>query len=144
MLTKAPHLFDDATRVATGDSRWTGHTSDDYWAFVGPFGGVTAATMLRAIIQHPQRCGDPLSLTVNFCAPIEQGAFDLEGDELAAAGNFDQRHGPGHRPNCAIEPKLADERHALHRLTRHLARGSRVGRGLADRLRRPPAQRPVD
>jgi acyl-CoA thioesterase len=78
MHTKAPHLFDDATRVAAGDSRWTGHTSDDYWAFVGPFGGVTAATMLRAIIEHPQRSGDPLSLTVNFCAPIAQGPFDLD------------------------------------------------------------------
>ena len=47
MLTKAPHLFDDATRVSAGDSRWQGHTSDDYWAFVGPFGGATAATILR-------------------------------------------------------------------------------------------------
>jgi acyl-CoA thioesterase len=82
MLTKSPdavgHLFDDATRVAAGDSRWTGHTSDDYWAFVGPFGGVTAATMLRAIIEHPQRSGDPLSMTVNYCAPIAQGPFDLD------------------------------------------------------------------
>lgn len=78
MLTKAPHLFDDATRVTAGDSRWTGHTSDDYWAFVGPFGGVTSATLLRAIIEHPQRLGDALSLTVNFCAPIAKGAFDLD------------------------------------------------------------------
>src|SRR3954464_7759110 len=78
MLTKAPPLFDDATRVAAGDSRWSGHTSDDYWAFVGPFGGVTAATMLRAIMEHPQREGDPLALTVNFCAPIAQGPFDLD------------------------------------------------------------------
>ncbi|WP_375412963.1 acyl-CoA thioesterase [uncultured Bradyrhizobium sp.] len=78
MLTKAPHLFDDATSVAAGDSRWTGATSDDYWAFVGPFGGVTAATMLRAILEHPQRAGDPLSLTVNFCALIAQGPFDLD------------------------------------------------------------------
>jgi acyl-CoA thioesterase len=78
MLTKAPHLFDDATRVTAGDSCWQGHTSDDYWAFVGPFGGVTAATILRALIDHPQRAGDPLSLTVNFCAPIAQGAFDLD------------------------------------------------------------------
>jgi acyl-CoA thioesterase len=78
MLTKAPHLFDDATRVAAGDSRWSGHTSEDYWAFVGPFGGVTAATMLRAIMEHPQRSGDPLALTVNFCAPIAQGPFDLD------------------------------------------------------------------
>jgi acyl-CoA thioesterase len=78
MLTKVPHLFDDATRVTAGNSRWSGHTSADYWAFVGPFGGVTAATMLRAIIEHPQRSGDPLALTVNFCAPIAQGPFDLD------------------------------------------------------------------
>jgi acyl-CoA thioesterase len=74
----AAHLFDDATRVAAGDSRWSGHTSDDYWAFVGPFGGVTAATMLRAIMEHPQREGDPLAVTINFCAPIVQGPFDLD------------------------------------------------------------------
>jgi acyl-CoA thioesterase len=78
MLTKAPHLFDDATRVSAGDSRWQGRTSDDYWAFVGPFGGVTAATILRALMEHPQATGDPLALTVNYCAPIAQGAFDLD------------------------------------------------------------------
>jgi hypothetical protein len=59
MLTKAPHLFDEATRVTAGDSRWQGRTSEDYWAFVGPFGGATAATILRALIDHPQRSGDP-------------------------------------------------------------------------------------
>jgi acyl-CoA thioesterase len=78
MLTKALHLFDDATRVIAGDSCWQGQTSDDYWAFVGPFGGATAATILRALIDHPQRSGDPLSLTVNYCAPIAPGAFDLD------------------------------------------------------------------
>ena len=78
MLTKTPHLFDDATRVTAGDSHWQGQTSDDYWAFVGPFGGATAATILRALIDHPQRSGDPLALTVNFCAPIAHGAFDLD------------------------------------------------------------------
>jgi acyl-CoA thioesterase len=78
MLTNTPHLFDDATRVAAGDSRWSGHTSEDYWAFVGPFGGVTAATMLRAIMEHPQRAGDPLAITTNFCAPVAQGPFDLD------------------------------------------------------------------
>jgi acyl-CoA thioesterase len=78
MLTTAPHLFDDATRVSAGDSRWQGRTSEDYWAFVGPFGGATAATILRALIDHPQRAGDPLALTVNFCAPITQGEFDLD------------------------------------------------------------------
>jgi acyl-CoA thioesterase len=78
MLTKSPHLFDDATRVTAGDSRWQGRTSPDYWAFVGPFGGATAATILRALIEHPERSGDPLALTVNYCAPIAEGAFDLD------------------------------------------------------------------
>jgi acyl-CoA thioesterase len=78
MLTKTPHLFDDATQVSAGDSCWQGRTSQDYWAFVGPFGGATAATMLRALIDHPERSGDPLALTVNYCAPIAEGAFDLD------------------------------------------------------------------
>src|SRR6266446_8977503 len=78
MLTKSEHPFDDATRVTAGDSRWQGRTSPDYWAFVGPFGGATAATILRALIEHPQASGDPLSLTVHYCAPIAEGAFDLD------------------------------------------------------------------
>jgi acyl-CoA thioesterase len=79
MLPKTTsHLFDDATRITAGDSRYQGRTSDDYWAFVGPFGGATAATILRALIEHPQRTGDPLALTVNFCSPIAQGEFDLD------------------------------------------------------------------
>jgi acyl-CoA thioesterase len=78
MLTRPNHLFDDATRVVAGDSRWQGRTSPDYWAFVGPFGGATAATILRALIEHPERAGDPLSMTVNYCALIAEGAFDLD------------------------------------------------------------------
>ena len=78
MHAKIRHLFDEATRVTAGDSCWQGRTSDDYWAFVGPFGGATAATILRALIDHPQRSGDPLSVTVNFCAPIAPGDFDLD------------------------------------------------------------------
>ncbi len=78
MLTRTDHLFDQATRVTAGDSQWRGATSPDYWAFVGPFGGATAATMLRALIEHPQVGGDPLAMTVNFCAPIAEGPFDLD------------------------------------------------------------------
>jgi acyl-CoA thioesterase len=78
MLTKPQHLFDDATRVVAGDSRWQGRTSPDYWAFVGPFGGFTAATILRALMEHPQRASDPIALTVNYCAPIAEGDFDLD------------------------------------------------------------------
>src|ERR1700750_464803 len=78
MPTDSQHLFDEATRVTAGDSRWQGRTSPDYWAFVGPFGGTTAATILRALTEHPQASGDPLALTVNYCAPIAEGPFDLD------------------------------------------------------------------
>src|ERR1700748_1622388 len=78
MLPKLPHLFDEATRVTAGDSKWQGRTSPDYFAFVGPFGGFTAATILRALREHPHRAGDPLALTVNYCAPIAEGGFDLD------------------------------------------------------------------
>jgi acyl-CoA thioesterase len=77
-LEPAEHVFDKATRVTAGDSQWSGRTSEDYWAFIGPFGGITAATMLRAIVEHSQREGDPLALTVNYCAPIAEGPFDLD------------------------------------------------------------------
>ena len=43
MLARTGHLFDEATQVTAGDSRWQGRTSDDYWAFVGPFGGATGS-----------------------------------------------------------------------------------------------------
>jgi acyl-CoA thioesterase len=78
MPTRSPHLFDDVTRVSAGDSRWQGRTSPDYWGFIAPFGGATAATILRALIEHPQASGDPLSLTVNYCAPITEGSFDID------------------------------------------------------------------
>jgi acyl-CoA thioesterase len=74
----APHRFDIATRVERIGSLCRGATSDAYWAFVGPFGGVTSATLLRAVLEDEARIGDPLALTVNFCAAISRGSFDLE------------------------------------------------------------------
>jgi acyl-CoA thioesterase len=74
----APHPFDAATRVERSGRRCRGATSDAYWAFVGPFGGVTSATLLRAALEDEARAGDPLALTVNFCAAISRGSFDLE------------------------------------------------------------------
>lgn len=74
----ASHPFDRATQVTAAGNRWRGATSEDYFAFVGPFGGVTAATLLRAVMVQPERIGDPLSITVNFCAPVGSSDFDLD------------------------------------------------------------------
>ncbi|OGB12447.1 MAG: acyl-CoA thioesterase [Burkholderiales bacterium RIFCSPHIGHO2_12_FULL_65_48] len=45
---------------------------------VGPFGGITAATLLQAVLQHPDRLGDPLSLTVNYAGALTAGAFTVQ------------------------------------------------------------------
>lgn len=74
-----PHPFDGAVALQwRGDSapgHWLGHTSAPYGNFVGPFGGISAAQMLNAVLLHPQRLGDPVSLTVNFCAAVADGEF---------------------------------------------------------------------
>ncbi|KLL95941.1 acyl-CoA thioesterase [Rhodococcus sp. IITR03] len=44
---------------------------------VGPFGGITAATLLRAVERHPDVLGMPLSLTINYAGPIADGPFDI-------------------------------------------------------------------
>ena len=71
------HPLDLATALdgAPADATRTARTSDAYWTFISPFGGASAATALRAVLEHPDCVGEPLALSVNFCAPIEAGAF---------------------------------------------------------------------
>ncbi len=72
------HVFDDAVALtAVGDGRYTGATSPAYANMVGPFGGITAATVLNAVLHHPALLGEPLSLTVNFCAALADGSFHV-------------------------------------------------------------------
>ena len=72
------HPFDDATALEpAGDNTWLGRTSAVYANMVGPFGGVTAAQALSAVLRHPQRLGEPVALTVNFAAALEDGPFEV-------------------------------------------------------------------
>lgn len=74
-----PHAFDAALaldEIAPG--RYAGHTSADYWNMVGPFGGCTAATVLRAVLRHPELLGAPLSITVNYAGALAQGPFEVQ------------------------------------------------------------------
>jgi acyl-CoA thioesterase len=72
------HPFDEAIDLATiGPDARRGRTHPEWANMVGPFGGITAAAMLRAIEAHPDRIGEPLALTVNFAAPIADGDFDI-------------------------------------------------------------------
>jgi len=73
------HPFDAATALTPqGGGRFTGRPSAEYANMAGPFGGITAATLLRAAMEHPERRGAPVALTVNFCAAIASGDFEVE------------------------------------------------------------------
>ncbi len=73
------HAFDQALKLqALAPGRYAGQTSADYWNMVGPFGGYTAATVLAAILRHPDLLGAPLSITVNFAAALAQGPFEVQ------------------------------------------------------------------
>lgn len=72
------HPFDRAIQLEKRDGdTFCGQASEDYWAFVGPFGGTSAGVMLRAVMDHPARIGEPLALTVNYAAPLAKGAFEV-------------------------------------------------------------------
>ena len=71
-------VFDTAIDLhPVGDSLFRGSTVPEWANMVGPFGGITAAALVRAIQLHPQCHGEPISLTVNYVAPIADGDFDV-------------------------------------------------------------------
>lgn len=72
-----PHPFDLATALRHGATCSTAQASPAYYNMVGPFGGVTAATLLNAVLQHPDRLGTPVSLTVNFLGPLNGEPIEL-------------------------------------------------------------------
>ncbi|ACV59642.1 acyl-CoA thioesterase [Alicyclobacillus acidocaldarius] len=72
------HAFDDATALSFDGRQFHGQVKAEYYNMVGPFGGITAATMLKAAMSHPERLGQPLALTVNFAAPAKVAPFVIE------------------------------------------------------------------
>ena len=72
------HPLDRALDLQVVDADVVRGRTDAEWAnMVGPFGGITAAVLLRAIESHPDRLGEPVALTVNFAAPIVDGEFEI-------------------------------------------------------------------
>ena len=79
-MTPSAFDFDQAIDLQSRESgvgRYSGSTHSDWLNMVGPFGGITAAVLLQAVLLHPERLGNPVSFTVNFCAGVAEGAFDI-------------------------------------------------------------------
>ena len=89
-------LDQDTALERLGDGRLKGRTGSAYSNFNGTFGGFTAAVLLRAVLEDPRRQGVPVALTVNYCAAVADGAFEVTlpagvdvvalGEQLAEAG----------------------------------------------------------
>jgi acyl-CoA thioesterase len=72
------HAFDRAVTLAqAGQGRWTGATVPEYGNFTGQFGGITAATLLKAVLREETAMGVPVSLTVNYAAAVKPGPFEI-------------------------------------------------------------------
>jgi acyl-CoA thioesterase len=85
------HPFDDAIALQPqADGGWQGRTSPAYANMIGPYGGITAAQCLQAVLAHPQRLGDPVALTVNFAAALADGNFTVR--PRAARTNRSTQH----------------------------------------------------
>lgn len=77
------HPFDQALALEPlAEGHYRGQTHPAYWNMVGPFGGVTAATVLRAILLHPRLLGEPLSLTVNYAGALSTGPFTVQATPM--------------------------------------------------------------
>lgn len=72
----------DTSLIGMGIDRYRGQTSRHYSNFNGVFGGFTAAVLLRAVLDHPARRDVPVALTVNYCAAIGEGAFEVSVREV--------------------------------------------------------------
>jgi acyl-CoA thioesterase len=60
-----------------GDGLLRGRTVPEWANMVGPFGGITAAALLRGIELQPDVHGQPVALTVNYLAPIVDGDYEI-------------------------------------------------------------------
>ncbi len=85
----AQHPFDEAvalTPIAAtalehgreAPAHFDGRPHPAYANMVGPFGGVTAAQILQAVLQHPKLLGEPVAFTVNFAAAVADAPFRVE------------------------------------------------------------------
>ncbi|WP_043536535.1 acyl-CoA thioesterase [Saccharomonospora cyanea] len=72
------HPFDDAVALdPVAEGVYSGRTHPAYANMVGPFGGITAAVVVRAVLDDARLLGELLSLTVNYAAPVADGTFEL-------------------------------------------------------------------
>jgi len=73
------HPFDHAIELTTTSTNtYQGRIPESYDNMVGPFGGIIVAVILNGILNHKERKGDPVTITVNFAGPVASSPFELK------------------------------------------------------------------
>jgi acyl-CoA thioesterase len=75
-------LTENARLTRTGENAFVAQTDRGYWNLIGPFGGWIAGVLVRAVLEDPRHIGDPLTLSVNFAGPMDEGPFAVRVREL--------------------------------------------------------------
>jgi hypothetical protein len=88
MSDSALHPLDRAIALEPlAAHRYQGQTNPAYQNMVGPYGGIIAAILLNGVLEHPDRLGEPVALTVHFAAPIADGRFELQARPMRTNRN---------------------------------------------------------
>lgn len=82
MAQEASHPFDQALHFEEEGETQVGHTSPAYANMIGPYGGLTAATILKGALTHPAAIGEPIALTINFASAVKEGHFEIKAREI--------------------------------------------------------------
>ncbi|MFN0184186.1 MAG: acyl-CoA thioesterase [Aquabacterium sp.] len=78
LVDKTTHPLDQALQLTPlGDDRVQGQTHPGWANMVGPYGGITAAVLLQAVMTDPRRLGEPVALTVNYPAALADGPYEV-------------------------------------------------------------------
>ncbi len=72
------HPLDAALALqATAEGGYIGNLKGDYANMIGPFGGIIAAVMLKAVLSQASCQGTPVAMTVNFASPPRDDDFSI-------------------------------------------------------------------
>lgn len=76
------HNFDQAIALSGEADNRTNVIHPAYQNMVGPYGGISAATLLNSVLTHPRVQGTPVALTVNYLAPISGEQINIRPREI--------------------------------------------------------------
>ncbi len=77
-LAAAAYDFDDALSLtADGPRQWASKIDKRYWNAIGPWGGWTAALLLKAVLAEADHAGTPVAMTVNLMGGLSEEPLSL-------------------------------------------------------------------